>query len=204
MPSAILQQWYDEIRRHVHPGALRVVVYGGQTQPGVNASSAASYTAGLAFGAVRAGGGGGPAAGKAGAGRKGSRAPKTRRGAQRGRGKAKRPRRRRRGGSSEESSEGDGGDGEEEQEDDGDEGWEGEDGEEERASSSLVSRVRHAQISHAVTVLIRQEPVPCVGVSPMPSPAYDCCHMPLVQNSRVFPFAPLTTLGGVCPRAGCC
>ncbi|EFJ51898.1 hypothetical protein VOLCADRAFT_87560 [Volvox carteri f. nagariensis] len=40
VPSAILQQWYDEIRRHVHPGALRVVVYGGQTQPGVSGSGA--------------------------------------------------------------------------------------------------------------------------------------------------------------------
>ncbi|GIL90673.1 hypothetical protein Vretifemale_18375 [Volvox reticuliferus] len=38
VPSAILQQWYDEVRRHVHPGALRVVVYNGQMQPGVSSA----------------------------------------------------------------------------------------------------------------------------------------------------------------------
>jgi hypothetical protein len=52
VPSAILQQWYDEIRRHVHPGALQVVVYGGQTQPGVSG-------AGLICGSFGGGGGGG-------------------------------------------------------------------------------------------------------------------------------------------------
>ncbi|KXZ52879.1 hypothetical protein GPECTOR_8g26 [Gonium pectorale] len=64
VPSAILQQWYDEIRRHVHPGALRVVVYGGQTQPGTSSASS-----GLIAGALAA-----AAAGGGGAGRRGRRA----------------------------------------------------------------------------------------------------------------------------------
>ncbi|GLI64470.1 hypothetical protein VaNZ11_007743 [Volvox africanus] len=57
VPSAILQQWYDEIRRHVHPGALQVVVYGGQMQPGI--SRMGHHLVG-AF--TRAGGNGGNAA----------------------------------------------------------------------------------------------------------------------------------------------
>jgi hypothetical protein len=58
------RQWFDEIRRHVHSGALRVVVYGGQTQPGasghVSGAAAASLCAGgsAASGSVLLGGGG--------------------------------------------------------------------------------------------------------------------------------------------------
>ncbi|GFR42969.1 hypothetical protein Agub_g3967, partial [Astrephomene gubernaculifera] len=61
VPSAILQQWYDEIRRHVHPGALRVVLYGGQTQTGSNGNGGGGSSGGLAGGSVGAlgcGGGG--------------------------------------------------------------------------------------------------------------------------------------------------
>ncbi|GIL56939.1 hypothetical protein Vafri_12224 [Volvox africanus] len=54
VPSAILQQWYDEIRRHVHPGALQVVVYGGQMQPGI--SSAGHHLVGAFTGAGGNGG----------------------------------------------------------------------------------------------------------------------------------------------------
>ncbi|KAK9844148.1 hypothetical protein WJX81_006007 [Elliptochloris bilobata] len=32
-PASILRQWHDEIRRHTHAGALRVVVYEGQEAP---------------------------------------------------------------------------------------------------------------------------------------------------------------------------
>ncbi|KAG2482055.1 hypothetical protein HYH03_018991 [Edaphochlamys debaryana] len=74
VPPAILQQWYDEIRRHVHPGALRVVVYGGQTQPGAG-SSAGLIAGAFAGGGVVAGGGrrgGGGGGGRRGRGRGGS------------------------------------------------------------------------------------------------------------------------------------
>lgn len=32
-PAPILQQWWEEIHRHIHPGALQVVIYEGQPQP---------------------------------------------------------------------------------------------------------------------------------------------------------------------------
>ena len=33
-PTPILRQWWDEIHRHIQPGALKVIMYEGQPQPG--------------------------------------------------------------------------------------------------------------------------------------------------------------------------
>lgn len=64
---------YDELQRHVMPGALSVVVYGGQTQPGTGGGGGkgGGAAAGFSGGLILGGGGGGRAAGRGGGGARG-------------------------------------------------------------------------------------------------------------------------------------